>query len=75
MQIGKNGLTQAYLETIKTRFEDREAVKISVLKSARKSKKDVEKYAEEIVKFLGTKFTYRVLGFCIFLKKWRKERR
>jgi len=77
MQLGKNGLTKEFMEEIKKRFESREVknIKISVLKSARENKADVKKYAEEIVSFLGKKFTYRVMGFSIFLKKWRKERK
>jgi RNA-binding protein YhbY len=76
MQLGKNGLTKELLEEIKKRFENREVknLKISVLKSARESKADVKKYAEEIALFLGKKFTYKVMGFSIFLKKWRKEK-
>ena len=37
MQLGKNGLTQSFLEEIKKRFEKPELknIKISVLKSAR----------------------------------------
>ena len=33
-----------------------------------------EEIAEKIQKELGAKFTYRIVGFAIFLKKWRKER-
>ena len=75
MQLGKNGLTREFLEDIRKRFENYTDMKITVLQSARKSKEDVKKYAEEIQKYLGDKkFTFRVLGFSIFLKKWRKER-
>ncbi|MAH07284.1 RNA-binding protein [Candidatus Pacearchaeota archaeon] len=76
MQIGKKGLTKEFLEDVKRRFEDNKVknIKVSVLKSARESKLEVKKFAEEIVGFLGNKFTYRILGFSIFLKKWRKDR-
>jgi RNA-binding protein YhbY len=74
MQLGKNGLTHEYLEDVRKRFENYTDMKITVLPSIRKSKADVEKFAEEIKKYLGEKFTYRVLGFSIFLKKWRKIR-
>ncbi|MBS3075683.1 YhbY family RNA-binding protein [Candidatus Pacearchaeota archaeon] len=76
MQLGKNGLTQSFLEEIKKRFEKPELknIKISVLKSARESRDDVKKYADELKNFLGNKFTYRIIGFSIFLKKWRKSR-
>ena len=74
MQIGKKGLTQEFLEDLKRRFEDAENIKIDVLKSARESKADVKTYADEIHKFLGPKFTFRILGFNIAFKKWRKAR-
>ena len=55
MQIGKKGLTKEFLEDIKRRFEDNKVknIKVSVLKSARESKGDVKKFAEEIVGFLA----------------------
>jgi len=76
MQIGKNGLTQEFLDEIKKRFDKRENenIKVHVLKSARDNRDDVKKYAEEIKRFLGNRFTYRVIGFSIFMKKWRKAR-
>jgi RNA-binding protein YhbY len=75
VQLGKKGLTPEFLEGIKKRFEKSEIknIKVSVLQSARESKADVKKYAEEIINFLGNKFTYRTIGFSIFLKKWRRE--
>ena len=76
VQLGKNGLTKEFLEDFRNRFEVRkvENIKISVLKSARESRDDVKKYAREIEEFLGEKFTTRVMGFSIFIKKWRKAR-
>ena len=74
MHIGKNGLTKGFLEDIQRRFEECENMRINVLKSARESKADVKKYADEIVEFLGKKFTYKALGFVIAVKKWRKAR-
>jgi len=76
MQLGKKRLTQEFLESLKKRFDKRENenMKIHVLKAARKDKEDVKKYAQEIVDFLGKKFTYKVIGFSIFIKKWRKAR-
>lgn len=77
MQLGKNKLTKDFLEELKKRFEKPgiKNIKISVLKSARESKADVKKYAEEIVKSLGNKFNYRTIGFCIFVLKMRKAQR
>ncbi len=75
-QLGKKGLTPEFLENLKKRFEkyQNKTIKIHVLQSARESKEDVKKYAKEINNFLGDKFTYKIIGFSIFLKKWRKAR-
>jgi len=71
MQLGKKGLTKEFLEDVKKRLEKPAVknLKISVLASARESKEDVKKFSEGIKEFLGPKFTTRVLGFSIFIKK------
>jgi len=77
IQIGKKGLTTEFMEELKKRFEKIEIknIKIRVLQSAReKGREDVKKYAEEIQAYLGGRFTYRIVGFSIFLKKWRKSK-
>lgn len=77
MHLGKRGLTEKFLNDIKRRFDNKkiENIKISVLRNARENgREDIKKYAEEIINFLGNKYSYRILGFSIFLKKWRKAR-
>ncbi len=76
MQLGKKGLTQEFIKNIETKLNKyrNASLKISVLRSARESKQDVKNYAEEIIKKLGPKFTYKTIGFSIFLRKWRKAR-
>jgi len=76
IQLGKKGLTKEFLEDLKNRFDNTKLtnIKVSVLKSARESRDDVKKYEKEIKEFLGAKYTTRVIGFSIFIKKWRKAR-
>ncbi|MEN9625979.1 MAG: hypothetical protein RL557_307 [archaeon] len=77
LQLGKKGLTPEFLEQLKKRFENPKIknIKISVLRSAReKGREDIKKYSGEIEHFLGAKFTLRIIGFSIFIKKWRKAR-
>jgi len=77
IQLGKKGLTDEFISDIRKRLEKHRnaSLKISVLRSAReKGKEDVKKYAEDIVKKLGPSYTAKILGFSIFLKKWRKAR-
>jgi len=76
-QLGKNGITPEFVNDIEKRLEkDRNiTMKVSVLKSVRpEGKKDVKKYADELLEKLGDKYTVRTMGFSIFLRKWRKAR-
>ena len=52
IQLGKNGITENFIETLKDHFKNHENVKISVLKSAGHSKEAVRKYNEEILEKL-----------------------
>ena len=76
IQLGKNGLTKELIEEIRKRFERPSVknIKISVLKSARESREDVKRYADKIKESLGERFTYHIIGFSIFIKKWRKSK-
>lgn len=76
IQLGKNGLTDEFIKDIEKRLEKHRNVilKIRVLRSARQSKDDVKKYADEIVKKIGKLYTAKTMGFTILLRKWRKAR-
>jgi len=73
VQLGKNGITENFIETLKDHFKNHGNVKISVLKSAGHSKDAVRKYSENILEKFGRNYTARVLGFTIFLKKWKRK--
>ncbi len=75
IQIGKNGLTENFLETLKNHFKKHEQVRVSVLKSAGHEKAQVREIAEKMLEALGKNYTARVIGFKIVLKKWRKAKR
>jgi len=72
-QIGKQGVTKAFVDGLRNNFNNHKLVKVSVLRSARESKDDVKKYAEQIQAELGNNFAYRVIGFTIAFKKLRKS--
>ena len=76
-QLGKAGVTDNFISTLKTMFKRHENVKVHVLKSVRgtgkEGKNDVKKYSEEILEKLGKKYTARNIGFVISIKKWRNE--
>jgi len=73
IQIGKQGVTENFIETLKNYFKKHENVKISVLKNATRDKDKINKFSEEILEKLGKKYTSRSIGFTIVVKKWRKK--
>ena len=75
IQLGKQGLTENFIESLRNNFKKHENVKISVLKSAGHDKIKVKEYSEEILETLGKNYTAKIVGFTIAVKKWRKARR
>lgn len=75
MQIGKNGPTSGVIEALKNAFKTHQLVKISVLKSAGRDKEGIEKMNSKILGELGNKFTSKIIGFTIIVRKWRKAKR
>lgn len=74
MQLGKNGITENFIETLKGSFQKHDMIRLSVLKSARENREDMKKHADKILEKLGEKYTAKIIGFKIILKKWRKAR-
>jgi RNA-binding protein YhbY len=75
MQLGKNGITENFISTLKSKFQKHENVRISVLKSAGHERSKVKEYSEKILDKLGNNYTSRIIGFKIVLKKWRRAKR
>ena len=75
VQLGKNGLTENFIATLKNHFEKHKNVKVVVLKSTGREREKVKEYSKEILEKLGEKYTTKVVGFTIFIKKWRKPQR
>jgi RNA-binding protein YhbY len=74
LQIGKNGLTKEFIETLKNAFKNTENIRVSVLKSATRDRSELKEWAEKIVGDLGESYTSKVIGWTIVLRKWRKAR-
>ena len=75
VQLGKSGITENFIATLKNHFNRHDNVKVHVLKSAGHSKEDIKKYSKDIIEKLGKHYSAKTLGFSIFIKKWRKARR
>jgi len=79
IQLGKNGVTDNFIFSLVNQFKKHDIVKIRVLKSARESgkqgKQDVRRYSNQLLKVFGPKYTAKIIGFTIVMKKWRKARK
>ncbi|MGB9707837.1 MAG: YhbY family RNA-binding protein [Candidatus Pacearchaeota archaeon] len=75
-QIGKHGLTPGFIEALEITFKNHELVKIAILKSACRDRDELKKIAEEICselkKKLNKSFTAKIVGFTLYVRKWRK---
>jgi len=69
--LGKLGLTENFILTLNNAFKTHEIVKIAV----HQNKEKTQQIAEEIIQALGNKYTYRIIGFTIVIRKWRKAKR
>lgn len=73
MQLGKQGVTDNFIGTLEGHFQNHKVVRISVLKNARKSKNDVKVHADEIIKRLGERYTCKMIGFTIIIRKHKNS--
>jgi len=75
LQMGKNGLTPEFIEQVKFIFKNETLIKVTILKSACRDKKEAEKMADELVEALGKKYDYKLVGYVLTVIKYRKEQR
>jgi len=71
-QLGKAGVTENFIMTLKNHFKKSNNVKVSVLRSCCRDKKELKEIAEEILEKLGKNYTTKTIGYTIAIKKWRK---
>ena len=74
MQLGKSGITENFMNSLKNQFKNSQVMKISVVKSATRDRGEIIKIKDELLENLGKNFTGRIIGFTIILRKWRKAR-
>lgn len=71
LQLGKNGLTGEFIETLRNAFKNTENIRVGVLKSATRDREELKEWAEKIIVGLGKNYTYKIIGWTIVLRKWR----
>lgn len=75
IQLGKTGVTDNFILTLKNHFKKHNNVKISVLRSCCRDKEELKKISKEMLEKLGTNYTAKTIGYTIAIKKWRKAGR
>ncbi len=73
LQIGKNGLTPEFIEQLKSIFTNEKVVKVAILKSACRDKKDAKKIADDLVEALGKRYDYKLVGYVVSIVQFRKN--
>jgi RNA-binding protein YhbY len=73
VQLGKQGVTPGFIESLRNYFKKHENVKVSALKSATRDRSELLKIAGEIAERLGRNYTAKTIGYTIVVKKWRKN--
>lgn len=77
-QLGKKGLTPGFIDLLKKTFKKHDLVKLNILKSCSREKEQVKKMADKICQELkkseGKDFTNKLIGYTLYIKKWRKAR-
>ncbi|MFH1801259.1 MAG: YhbY family RNA-binding protein [archaeon] len=69
MQLGKNGITENFLSTLKSHFDRHKTVRISVLRSACRDRDELKKISQKILEKLGENFSARIIGFVVIIRK------
>lgn len=75
IQLGKKGITEGFMQEVKKAFSNSDRVRIPILRSYCRDKAKLAEIINSILAVLGNKYTARAVGYTIFLKKWRKERK
>lgn len=73
VQLGKNGITENFILTLRSHFDNHVNVKVVVLRNFCRDKKQLKEIETKILEKLGKNFTARSIGYTIAIKKWRKD--
>jgi RNA-binding protein YhbY len=74
VQLGKNGVTDNFISTLRSHFLKHANVKVHVLKGAGHDKTKVKEFKEELLEKLGVKYSARVIGFVIAIKRLGRDK-
>lgn len=75
-QIGKQGVTQGVIDSLKLSFKNYKQVRISALKSSGRDRTSINSMAEELSRGLEDEkyqYVYKIIGFTIIMRKKSKK--
>lgn len=75
LQMGKNGLSDAFVDQVRSIFDTERMVKISILKSACRDRDEARRIGEDLIGRLGPKFGFKLIGYVLTVSKFRKSQR
>jgi RNA-binding protein YhbY len=75
LQLGKAGLSEAFVNQVRDFFQTEKMIKINILKSCCRDKEEAKKIGEELVEALGPKFGFKLVGYVLTVILFRKDQR
>lgn len=72
-QIGKNGLTEQTATAIDNALKNHDQVRVSILPTATRDRKALERIAEQLQRGLKTPTRLITIGFTLILKKSKSK--
>ena len=76
MQLGKSGLSENFIESLRKSFKRHENVKISLLKSFSRDREKITETADKITSSLNDSkhiYKHRIIGFTINIFRIKKK--
>lgn len=75
-QLGKAGLTEQFIEALRTAGKTHKVIRISLLPSSTRDKNEAKKIAEEICAKLAagdSAYNYKLIGFTLNIRRYSKK--
>ena len=72
IQLGKQGVTDNFIQTLKDHFKKQSNVRICVIRSCCRDKEELKKISNKILEKLGSHYTSKTIGYTLAIKRWRK---
>jgi RNA-binding protein YhbY len=75
-QMGKAGLTDQFIEALRTSFKTHKVAKIAILQTATRDREEMKKMGEQICEKLDDKefkYEFRTIGFTMTVRKFKRK--